>query len=323
MPKVSQVQHSPLPFMPAHVSPVLLKGLTGSPPRQTDNFDVAKSYRESLGAGTSNAKPADARSGGGVDGSQTKPLGSGAYGKAKDLGPPIAYGITTKFGGVNGLNKTQGYGLQVGVNAKTMLDPNTSLTATVSASGYQGRLQNKNVDGSVLRASVAVNRNLPTGDKTKWNVGVGAGVEVNQRRGSPDTSSVDLSVSAGFNRPLQEGKTKINLIGEATAKLVVGGNTQIRPKVSVGVKVADGPFNVTSTASVETRVNLNGPNQGKVSAVLPVLGIEAAYKASSNVSIFGNLQYTIPTGLQSSSGDFFGTSTNPGWSFGSGIRIEL
>lgn len=252
-----------------------------------------------------------------VLGADTKPSG-----KAKDLGPPI-YSVTVKANGVDGLSATRGNGLQVSVGVKAPLDPSTSVSGSVSVGGYQGRLQSRPIEGSVIRASVGVNHNFPDTGKTKWNVGAAAGAEVNQRRGSPDAASFDVSASAGFNHPLKEGKTSVNLIGDATAKLAVGSTTQIRPRASLGVKITDGPWSGTASAAVEARVNLNGANQGKVAAVIPVLGLEGSYKASDKVSIFGNVNYTLPTGLPGASGDFFGTTSNPGWSAGAGVRIEL
>jgi hypothetical protein len=329
---MSRVSLSPVPS-PTSVS--------ATPPDATPSLrsldaGAAQGGRESAGAGGRNANRrliSEAPPGSGYSparpgspGAAVKPPVPAAdvkpLGKAKDLGPPI-YSVTVKANNVEGLNRTQGYGMQVGVGVKVPLNPNTSAVGSVSVGGYQGRLQNKAIEGSVVRASVGVNHNLPTAGKTKWNVGAAAGVEVNQRRGSPDATSFDVSASAGFNHPLQDGNTKVNLIGDATAKLVIGSTNQFRPRASLGVKVTDGPWSVTGSAAVEARVNLNGANQGKVAAVIPVLGLEGSYKASDKVSIFGNVNYTLPSGLPGSSGDFFSTTTNPGWSVGAGVRIEL
>jgi hypothetical protein len=238
--------------------------------------------------------------------------------------PPPASSVTIKFGaaGLNP-NNTSGDGLQVGSTVKFVIDPNTSLSTTVSASGYQGHLKNKAVEGTVLRATVDVNHNFPSGEPTKWNAGATLGVKVDQRRGTAEVTSVDVTAAGGFNRPLQTGKTKINLVGTASTKLNLSNTDQLIPAASLGVKLSDGPLTVTGSVSVEARLNLEGANRGKVTAVVPVIGLEASYKTSETVSLLGNLSYTVPTALPASSAEFFGSTSNPGWAAGVGVRIGL
>ncbi len=245
-------------------------------------------------------------------------------GTAKDLGSPITTTVSVRFGGVEGNNGVSGTGLQVGVGVKVPLSENTTLTGNASVGIYQGTSNKKPVEGTVTRVEVGLIHNLPPTGSTKWNVGVRAGVETDRPRGgSPASTSADFTVSAGFNHPLQDGATKINVFGDASLAFNLAATSQIRPRVQLGVKLTDGPFSATVAGSVQARVNLNGPNAGEVAAIIPVVSADIGYKVNEKVTVFAAGSYTLSTDRNARSSQFFGTSSNPGWSANTGIRFEF